>query len=322
MFLLPLRFHAVADNHDTAVGAGYGAFHSDQIVLSVNFGYHQVLNSHLLRTHVAGQSLALEHAGRIGNGAVGAGMAGHRAGTMGFLQAVQTPALDCAGIALTFAGAGHIDLIAHCKDVGLDQVAYVVSVGILQAEFAESSLGSHIALCEMTLHGLVHAVGLQVAEARIRKLDQDAAELFNARGVAEAAARLPVIELRAPERVIGHSTRAAMQSGVVLGEAARIDGLSEIAIFFKVYFPVMRPTYAAAAIITFMGSWNNFLWPLVALQTPEMRTVPLVLSNMGSSYTPDYGMIMCGIVIATLPTAAIFFLMQKYFVAGMVGAVK
>ena len=105
-------------------------------------------------------------------------------------------------------------------------------------------------------------------------------------------------------------------------EAARIDGLSEIAIFFKMYFPVMRPTYAAAAIITFMGSWNNFLWPLVALQTPEMRTVPLVLSNMGSSYTPDFGMIMRGIVIATLPTAAIFFLMQKYFVAGMVGAVK
>lgn len=105
-------------------------------------------------------------------------------------------------------------------------------------------------------------------------------------------------------------------------EAARIDGLSEIAIFFKMYFPVMRPTYAAAAIITFMGSWNNFLWPLVALQTPEMRTVPLVLSNMGSSYTPDFGIIMCGIVIATLPTAAIFFLMQKYFVAGMVGAVK
>lgn len=105
-------------------------------------------------------------------------------------------------------------------------------------------------------------------------------------------------------------------------EAARIDGLSEIAIFFKMYFPVMRPTYAAAAIITFMGSWNNFLWPLVALQSPEMRTVPLVLSTMGSSYTPDYGMIMCGIVIATLPTAAIFFLMQKYFVAGMVGAVK
>ena len=105
-------------------------------------------------------------------------------------------------------------------------------------------------------------------------------------------------------------------------EAARIDGLSEIAIFFKMYFPVMRPTYAAAAIITFMGSWNNFLWPLVALQSPEMRTVPVVLSNMGSSYTPDYGMIMCGIVIATLPTAAIFFLMQKYFVAGMVDAVK
>lgn len=105
-------------------------------------------------------------------------------------------------------------------------------------------------------------------------------------------------------------------------EAARIDGVSEIGIFFKMYMPVMKSTYAAAAIITFMNSWNNYLWPLVALQSPEKRTVPLILSAMGASYTPDYGMIMAGIVIATLPTALIFFIMQKQFVAGMIGSVK
>ncbi len=105
-------------------------------------------------------------------------------------------------------------------------------------------------------------------------------------------------------------------------EAARIDGLSEIMIFFKMYVPVMKSTYAAAAIITFMNSWNNYLWPLVALQSPEKKTVPLILSTMGASYTPDYGMIMAGIVIATLPTALIFFLMQKQFVQGMIGSVK
>ena len=105
-------------------------------------------------------------------------------------------------------------------------------------------------------------------------------------------------------------------------EAARIDGLSEIAIFFKMYMPVMKSTYAAGAIITFMNSWNNYLWPLVALQDPSKRTIPLIFSAMGASYTPDYGMIMVGIVLATLPTALIFFLMQKQFVAGMVGAVK
>jgi len=61
---------------------------------------------------------------------------------------------------------------------------------------------------------------------------------------------------------------------------------------------------------------------LVALQDPSRRTVPLILSAMGSSYTPDYGVIMCGIILATLPTGIIFFVMQKHFVAGMIGAVK
>lgn len=105
-------------------------------------------------------------------------------------------------------------------------------------------------------------------------------------------------------------------------EAARIDGLSELGIFFKVYMPSAKNTYAAAAIITFMSSWNNYLWPLVALQSPDKRTVPLVLSAMGASYTPDYGMMMSGIVIATLPTALIFFIMQKQFVQGMLGSIK
>ncbi|MFV0381500.1 MAG: carbohydrate ABC transporter permease [Breznakia sp.] len=105
-------------------------------------------------------------------------------------------------------------------------------------------------------------------------------------------------------------------------EAARIDGVSEWGLFFKIYMPTLKNTYAAAAIITFMNSWNNYIWPLITIQTPEKRTLPLILSAMGSSYTPDYGMIMCGIVIATIPTAIIFLIMQKYFVAGMLGSVK
>ena len=107
-----------------------------------------------------------------------------------------------------------------------------------------------------------------------------------------------------------------------LVEAARLDGLKELSIFFRVYLPTAKNTYAAAAIITFMSSWNNYLWPLVALQSPDKRTVPLVLSAMGASYTPDYGMIMSGLVIATLPTALVFFVLQKQFVQGMIGSVK
>ncbi|MFD1954515.1 carbohydrate ABC transporter permease [Paenibacillus thailandensis] len=105
-------------------------------------------------------------------------------------------------------------------------------------------------------------------------------------------------------------------------EAGRIDGLTELGLFFRVYVPTMKTTYAAAAIITFMSSWNNYLWPLIVLQSPEKMTVPLLISNLGSSYSPDYGIIMTAIVISTLPTALVFFLMQKHFVAGMTGSVK
>ena len=105
-------------------------------------------------------------------------------------------------------------------------------------------------------------------------------------------------------------------------EAGRIDGLSELGVFFRIYIPTMKTTYAAAAIITFMASWNNYLWPLVVLQSPENQTIPLLISTLGSAYSPDYGVIMTAIVIATLPAALIFFIMQKHFVAGMMGSVK
>lgn len=105
-------------------------------------------------------------------------------------------------------------------------------------------------------------------------------------------------------------------------EAARIDGLGEFSIFTRIYMPTMKSTYAAAVVVTFMTSWNNYLWPLIALQSEKKRTLPLVISAMSSSYTPDYGMMMTAVVIATLPTAILFFVMQKQFVAGMTGSVK
>lgn len=107
-----------------------------------------------------------------------------------------------------------------------------------------------------------------------------------------------------------------------LVEAGRMDGLSELGIFIRIYVPTMKTTYAAAAIIAFMNSWNNYLWPLVILQSPDKQTIPLLISNLGSGYSPDYGVIMTAIVIATLPTALVFFFMQKHFVAGMMGSVK
>lgn len=105
-------------------------------------------------------------------------------------------------------------------------------------------------------------------------------------------------------------------------QSARIDGMHEFGIFFRIYMPMMKSTYAAAAIITFMSSWNSYMWPLISLQTADQRTLPLLISSLGTAYTPDYGMIMIGIVITTIPSALIFFLMQRSFVDGIMGSVK
>ncbi len=107
-----------------------------------------------------------------------------------------------------------------------------------------------------------------------------------------------------------------------LRDAARLDGLKEWQIFLYIYMPVMRSTYAAAMIIVFMTNWNSYLWPLIVLQTNEMKTITLVVASLASAYTPDYGLIMIANVLATLPTILVFFLLQRRFVEGMLGSVK
>lgn len=105
-------------------------------------------------------------------------------------------------------------------------------------------------------------------------------------------------------------------------EAARMDGLSEIGIFFRMFIPTMKSTYAAALIITFMNSWNNYMWPKIILQTNESITMPMLVSNLLGGYSVDYGMLMLGVLICTIPTAIIFFCFQKSFTEGITGAVK
>lgn len=105
-------------------------------------------------------------------------------------------------------------------------------------------------------------------------------------------------------------------------EAARMDGLSETGIFLKIFMPTMKSTYAAAMTITFMNAWNNYLWPKVILQTDESITMPMMVANLLGGYSVDYGMLMLGVLICTLPTAIIFFFLQKSFAEGITGAIK
>lgn len=105
-------------------------------------------------------------------------------------------------------------------------------------------------------------------------------------------------------------------------EAARIDGLSEIQIFFRMYMPMMKSTYAAAAVITFMNAWNAYLWPKVIMTDSNAQTMPMLIANMAAGYTTDYGMLMLGVLFCSVPTMVVFFVLQKQFAEGITGAVK
>ena len=105
-------------------------------------------------------------------------------------------------------------------------------------------------------------------------------------------------------------------------EAARIDGLNEFQIFYRMYMPMMKSTYAAAAVITFMNAWNSYLWPRVMLTNPDAQTMPLLIANLASGYTTDYGLLMMGVLFCSVPTMVVFFILQKQFAEGITGAVK
>ena len=105
-------------------------------------------------------------------------------------------------------------------------------------------------------------------------------------------------------------------------EASRIDGLSELGIFFRMFVPTMKSTYGAAITVTFMNAWNNYMWPKIIFQGDNQTTMPMLVANLLGAYTVDYGMLMLGVLICTLPTAIIFFFLQKsftnrYYNAGM-----
>lgn len=105
-------------------------------------------------------------------------------------------------------------------------------------------------------------------------------------------------------------------------EASRLDGLNEFQIFFRMFMPTMKSTYAAAAVVTFMNAWNNYLWAKVIMSDSSTQTMPMLISNLISGYVTDYGMLMLAVLITTIPTAIVFFALQKNFVEGITGAVK
>ena len=105
-------------------------------------------------------------------------------------------------------------------------------------------------------------------------------------------------------------------------DAARIDGASEPRIFTQIVFPLLAPACASLAIIIFLFSWNNFLWPLVIIQKPELYTLPVGMQVFALPYNsrPIWAVAMAVSVMATLPVAVLVLFFQRYFVQGMVSS--
>lgn len=108
-----------------------------------------------------------------------------------------------------------------------------------------------------------------------------------------------------------------------LAEAARIDGASEFRIFRSIYLPLAKPLVAVVAIFSFVGVWDDFLWPLVVTNTESSQTVQLALARFLASGNIQYGPLMAGAVIATIPVVVLFVFNQRAFVSGLAdGSVK
>lgn len=106
-------------------------------------------------------------------------------------------------------------------------------------------------------------------------------------------------------------------------EAAKMDGATELQIYTKVILPLCKPILVTLGLFTFMGTWNDFLWPLIVMTDMNMYTLPVALSNLMSEHVQDTELMMAGSVITILPVLIVFLALQKYYIKGiMMGSVK
>lgn len=106
-------------------------------------------------------------------------------------------------------------------------------------------------------------------------------------------------------------------------DAARVDGAGELRVFWSMVLPYCRPVLVTLAVFTFLGTWNDFLWPLIVLSDDRRYTLPVGLANLLGEHAQDTELMMAGSVLTVLPVIALFVILQRHYIAGiMSGAVK
>jgi len=108
-------------------------------------------------------------------------------------------------------------------------------------------------------------------------------------------------------------------------QSGRLDGCSELRLWWDISLPMVRPTIGAYTLMSFLASWNAFLWPQIVLQDETKYTLPIGLNNLAGlpEYHIEYGMLMAGTLVSVLPVILLFFYVQKDFISGLAsGAMK
>jgi multiple sugar transport system permease protein len=106
-------------------------------------------------------------------------------------------------------------------------------------------------------------------------------------------------------------------------DAARVDGAGEARVFLSIVLPVCRPILVTLAVFTFMGTWNDFLWPLIILSDDRLQTLPVALANLAGEHVMDTELMMAGAVLTVLPVVVVFVALQRYYLSGLLaGALK
>jgi len=100
-------------------------------------------------------------------------------------------------------------------------------------------------------------------------------------------------------------------------DAARVDGAGELRVFWSIALPLCRPILVTLAVATFMGAWNDFLWPLIVLTDDRLYTLPVALAGLFGEHVQDPELMMAGAVVTVLPVMLVFLALQRYYIAGM-----
>jgi multiple sugar transport system permease protein len=106
-------------------------------------------------------------------------------------------------------------------------------------------------------------------------------------------------------------------------EAARLDGAGELRIFRSIVLPLLAPILVTLALFSFLGSWNDFMWPLIVMTDKDMYTLPVAIASLSNEHVQDNELMMAGSVLTIVPVLLIFLGLQRYYLQGLtMGSVK